>query len=284
MQIDYICDLHLDMWIRGILDENDLAYIFGDGGLDYLRNNSGDVLLIAGDLGHSNIQNQHFLTLMQSFYPHILFVLGNHDYYLTPTQENAHFKTSLQRVNAMRTWAKEQKGIYCLDGNVLEIDGVRFGGCDSWYDGSYGHRYFLINDARLQSLWKACMNDAHYMPGIPKWNTLWLEEKLKLDSIYKECDVMLTHVPPSSNKEHVAKKYQDSDITSFFTFDGERYVKEGTISHWVYGHTHDKNFYINHGVKHYCNPLGYPGERKEQVEIESFIINPKNTKINKEQN
>lgn len=270
MQIDYISDLHLDMWIRGMVDEEDLAYLLGNEGLATLRSSPGDVLLIAGDLGHSNSQNQHFLHLMRSFYPHVLFVLGNHDYYLTPTQENAQFKTSRERVRAMCTWAKEQTGIYCLDGDVVEIDGVRFGGCDSWYDGSFGHRYFLLNDARLQRLWKACMNDAHCMPGIPKWNTLWKEEKPKLDALYRACDVMLTHVPPSSNKAHVAKQYQESDISSFFTFDGEAYVKEGTISHWVYGHTHDQTLYINHGVKHYCNPLGYPGERKEQVGIESF--------------
>ena len=32
---------------------------------------------------------------------------------------------------------KKRENIFCLDGDIIEIEGIKFGGCNSWYDDSY---------------------------------------------------------------------------------------------------------------------------------------------------
>lgn len=42
-----------------------------------------------------------------------------------------------------------------------------------------------------------------------------------------------------------------------FSFDGEKYLKDGTMKYWIFGHTHEEMDYKEHNVRCICNPLGY---------------------------
>ena len=42
----------------------------------------------------------------------------------------------------MKHLIKKEKNIFCLDGDIIEIEGIKFGGCNSWYDDSYVKKYF----------------------------------------------------------------------------------------------------------------------------------------------
>jgi DNA repair exonuclease SbcCD nuclease subunit len=160
----------------------------------------------------------------------------------------------------MRNLINAQEDMFCLNGEIIEIEGIRIGGCDSWYDGSYIKKHFnKTDDTWIHQLWKYSLNDANYILGIP-WQDLWQQEKEKIEKIYQEVDIMITHVNPSIAKKHTDPKYQEELTTGFFCFDGEEYLKQGSMKYWIYGHTHDAMEYELHGVTCICNPLGYPGE------------------------
>jgi hypothetical protein len=168
----------------------------------------------------------------------------------------------------MRELLNAIDGVYCLNGTVVEIEGVRFGGCDSWYDGQYKlhnlNPYYKSSIDDVRRSWKYVMNDAGHMPNLKHFDELWDIEKPKIEATYQECDVMVSHVSPSIKPEHIPNKhYRMDDSTSFFTFDGEKYVSNTTAQIWIYGHTHTSNEYEWHGVHMIVNPLGYPGENKE---------------------
>jgi len=101
-----------------------------------------------------------------------------------------------------------------------------------------------------------------------------MTEKLKLEKIYNNCDVMITHVNPSFLEEHIDKKYHNNPINTFFTFDGSKFFKNGSMKYWVFGHTHDPIEYKIGNVKFLCNPLEYPHEsgHGEDIEMKSFEI------------
>ena len=46
----------------------------------------------------------------------------------------------------------------------------------------------------------------------------------------------------------------------FFCFDGEEYLKNGSMKYWIFGHNHDVIEYKEHNVTCICNPLGYYNE------------------------
>jgi predicted phosphohydrolase len=260
MKIDYISDIHLDIWhpFQPITNEI-VKEILGF----HLIPEKRELLLIAGDLGHSNLQNQEFLLfLKEHLYEHIIFVLGNHDYYLLQDFDGKRFNNSFERVNEMRSWADTQVNIHCLDGSIVDIEGVRFGGAMSWYDGSFdtSKEYRKL----LQKLWQEKMNDSVYIKGCGEYfDDLFKIEIEKIKQIYKKCDVMITHVNPSPifgrtiNKD----KYKNQLMYNFYCFDGNEFVENGSMKHWVYGHDHEIKSFDSKGVQFYCNAIGY----REQI-------------------
>lgn len=283
MKIDVLSDLHIDFYFRHHITieavESAYAHILTDNG----NRETGDVLIIAGDIGHYNEQNIEVLKLIKQIfgYKHMICVLGNHDYYLiSGGMRNAFSGDSLNRIKHMRDLINKEDGMYCLDGEIVEIGGVKFGGCDSWYDGSYAKKHFsdstwkiAINDAHLDDLWKLIMNDANYITNM-NWIEYAQKEKEKIEKIYQSVDVMITHVNPSIQKEHTSQNYREEKTTGFFTFDGSEYLKKGSMKYWVYGHTHIPAEHEIDGVKCICNPMGYPAENSygENVRIKSFTL------------
>ncbi len=268
MIIDILSDMHLDFYLKR---NNSSAKVIESIYAPILTNNRkrdvGDVLIVAGDIGHYNQQNIETLALIKKIfgYKHIVCVLGNHDYYLIDVHSRSDYNGfSLNRAEEMRQLINEQEGMYCLDGEVIEIDGIRIGGCDGWYDGEYIRRHFNKKtkeymDGYVSLLWRRTMADANYIFGMD-WQGYAKREKEKLDKIYQDVDVMITHVNPSIEKEHTHKSYRNEDTTGFFTFDGSKYLEHGSMKYWVYGHTHTEAGHKISGVKCICNPMGYPSE------------------------
>jgi len=269
MTIDILSDLHIDFYFRHHITpeaiESVYAHIFTNNG----RRGVGDVLLVAGDLGHYNNQNIEVLKLIKEAfkYEHIICVLGNHDYYLIENASKKEFANdSLKRVKHMRSLINEQNGMYCLNGDVIEIDGVKIGGCDSWYDGEYIKKHFKDevwnikkDDSYVESLWRRKMSDDCHIYGINR-QCLADREKERIEKVYKDVDVMITHVNPSLDKEHTDERFREQETTGFFTFDGSKYLKEGSMKYWIFGHSHINTEFEVHGVKCISNQMGYPSE------------------------
>lgn len=268
MKIDILSDLHLDFYFKRNLSETKAvetlySHIFTDN----QKRNVGDVLVVAGDIGHYNEQNIEVLASIKKIfgYKHIICVLGNHDYYLIDIHSRSDYNGfSLNRTEQMRDMINEKEGMYCLDGEVIEIDGIRIGGCDGWYDGEYIRKHFNKKNEEYMNgyvslLWRRTMADADYIFGMD-WQSYAKKEKNKIEKIYKDVDVMITHINPSIEKEHTHQNYRDEDTTGYFTFDGSRYLREGSMQYWIYGHTHVEAEHEIDGVKCICNPMGYPSE------------------------
>ena len=103
------------------------------------------------------------------------------------------------------------------------------------------------------------MSDAYYLRDM-NWKEYAEQEKEKIERVYKDVDVMVTHINPSIDKEYINKSYREEDTAAFFTFDGLKYLTEGSMKYWIYGHTHLETEHQINGVKCICNPMGYPSE------------------------
>jgi metallophosphoesterase superfamily enzyme len=264
IRIDILSDLHADFWFdpsRPLgMEETErlfLPIVTRDGGTP------GDVLVVAGDLGHYNAQSARLLANLRDLFGYraVICVLGNHDYYLIGEERTVYQNDSFARVAEMRRLLGEMGDIHCLDGNVVEIDGVKFGGCDGWYDGEYAMRHFGMERSRVLGLWWQSMYDAWHIRGMEDWMAFAEAQKECIGKIAGEADVMVTHVNPSVDRSVVPEHWRDDPVTAFFAFDGEELLEKGAMRYWIFGHTHDVMAYEKQGVKCLCNPLGYPGER-----------------------
>lgn len=260
MKIDILSDLHFDYYFaykNGINEDLILSFY-----KQYFDNNS-QCLIIAGDLGHFNEQNIEILRLLKKhFYKYIVCVLGNHDYYIVDqTSMNKYKGQALYRIDEMRKLINDEENMFCLNGNVVEIEGIRFGGCDSWYDGSYVPRYWKNQPKPNSIMWKNVMPfDVQFIKGIDHYEQLFNIERTKIHKVYKECDVMITHVNPSNLNRHLSPKFSQQHGNAFFSFNGHEYIKNGSMKYWIFGHTHDAIEYEYEGVRCVCHPLGSPHE------------------------
>jgi len=277
--IDFLSDLHLDFYFskNNRIKDEDIYRLFNPI-ITKDNRDVGEVLIVAGDIGHYNWQNIRVLKyLKEHYYKYIICVLGNHDYYLIDHESKLQFKDSFERVNNMRKLINQESDMYCLDGDIIEINGVKFGGCDSWYNNGYLLRqYPTQNFSRdnINEMWKSFMNDSNYMFGVENFDDIWELEKTKIEKVYKECDVMITHINPSCKDEHININFQNNPSNVFFSFEGEEYRKKGNMKYWIFGHTHEELDFIEHGVTCYCNPLGYPNESGygKYVAMQNFEI------------
>ena len=272
MTIDILSDIHLDFYFKSpMVKDEEVKNLFSHIFTIKHTATPADVLIIAGDIGHDNQQNINVLKRIKKLfkYQHILCVLGNHDYYLVDSFSKRYYKNkSLDRVSEMRALINDIEGMYCLDGNIVEIEGIRFGGCDSWYDGEYITKNFdntcsmwnVPKDSYyIDQLWQNSLNDANYIENFD-WQQTAIDEKKKLDKIYKDVDVMITHVNPSLDPNHTFELYRESELTGFFTFNGEKYLRDGSMKYWIFGHTHNETEYEVGNTHCIANPMGYPAE------------------------
>ena len=260
LKIDILNDTQFDNYFYGKYTNYDVINFYSQI-IDF--NNCGDVLVITGDIGHNNIQNIKILKLLKQYYKNIICVLGNHDYYLLGKENKLQFKNSFERVENMRELINSQDGMYCLNGDIIEIDGIKFGGCDGWYnDGYFGRQYPTESFSRKSTnvMWRNIMNDANFIYGVENFDDIFQIERPKIEKVFKECDVMITHINPSAKNEHINIRFQNNPSNVFFCFEGEKYLKNGNMKYWIFGHTHEELEYIEHNVHCICNPLGYFNE------------------------
>jgi len=261
MKIDYISDLHIDFWINELnVVKPKFVKQINDYVNNILPNNPGDVLIIAGDLSHYNRHSKYALKLFKNIYNNVIIVPGNHDLYLiNKSQQKKYNYNSMNRLNDLKRICDELN-VYFLDGNVININNVNFGGTGSWYD--------LYNDDLIIK-WQNVMNDSKLIyDGIPQyvysmysspkripWNTQldWNNEYNKLKELSNQkIDVFITHIGLNI-------PYENEYNCFYFTDNLDLIKKSGAKIH-IHGHTHENLNYVKNDIKILCNPLGYKSE------------------------
>lgn len=270
---DVISDIHLDFWVKMDTDPRKTVKKMKEFIEKILPDEKlSNTLLIAGDLGHYNLQNATFLKEMREHYKNILLVFGNHDYYMISKKMIDKFKDdSLNRTKDMLEMAGKIEGVQYLNGNIVELDGIKFGGTGMWFDFSFGIQKHHCPISRQEYLYKEYMNDHYHMRGLPRQslNMFWNEQN-KLNGVIEGSDVIMTHYGPDWSK--VPSDYMDNPTTSFYFFDGKPYFDKIKGKTWLFGHTHRHYDYMKHGCWFINNAFGYPKEFTKSRKIVNIPI------------
>ena len=278
MNIGYISDLHIDAWLKGTNANSPTVFnhidtyiesILGDVSLE----NRLDVLIIAGDIGHYHNQNICLLKKLKMYTDFMIIVHGNHDMYLISNKQRLKYKfNSFKRLQELKDWCNTQEDIFYLDGDVVQIDGITFGGCSLSWDASFLENLTnkQISKEYVINLFKEYMNDSilifngHYKNNFDPFK--YLEDELEKLNNLKEfpVDVMVSHYSPIVPPQ-LRPSFSTNPITTFYYFDGKKDAEELNPMCWIFGHTHDEQEFEYNNTKFLCNPLGYPGEKTNRT-------------------
>jgi len=195
-----------------------------------------DVLVIAGDLGiHFNLG--YCLTLLCQRVPHVVYVMGNHEFY---------HSTRRGILGILQRAQEELPNLHVLENDTVTIEGQRFVGCTLWFeDKPESHPYRVrLNDFHIIN-----GGFTDWFPALNQASRQFLAETVQSD------DIVVTHHVPTPKGSH--PRFKGEPLNYFFTCDMEGVIREAQPEVWVYGHTHDSHDFTIGKTRLICNPFGY---------------------------
>lgn len=293
LKVSYLSDIHIDFFVR---QANERAYweVLEDGKTKHssvdpigdvvnkLKNSAelGEILIVAGDIGHKNQQNKEFLEKISIHFKHTYVVLGNHDYYLISSEEYRYLRDSNLRVKEMTEMIKEIPNVTLLTGQIELYKDVRIQGNVAWADGLY-----LSKTLKSKLDPQEMYTEGVYLgPGqghVRMNDCVLIKPGHRFDARFKsnsiswapgEVDIMITHYNPSILKKHQDPDYKDDYLTTFYCFDGKSLMMSKKPKLWVYGHSHNGRSYEHLGCKVVNNAIGYPHEIHTKLAIKTLTL------------
>ena len=213
-----------------------------------------DVLVLAGDIHvRPKMLKQVLLDLRKQTSAHIVYVLGNHEYY-------GHvFPDILDNYAAQ---AAKVEGVSLLEKDSIVINEVKFLGCTLWSDLSDPIAALAVEQALFdfRKIHVTRGSDRDRFRAIDcnkEFNKSrdWLSAELKKDD---GPTVVVTHHSPSPIT--CARDYKYSPIRNAFNSDMDELIINYGPDVWIYGHDHVKGDHKIGKTRLLSNPAGYPHE------------------------
>jgi len=218
-----------------------------------LPEEKGEILVIAGDISHYNGQSFFALQFFSTIFEQVIFVLGNHDYYLiSGNQQKKYHRKSREREAELYNMISQLPNVKLLTQfERFQYKDVSFAGATNWY---------ALADFKEQQFFKTISNDSALIKGIDiqAMNHLEMEAYQHL----QEVDVLITHVPPIIIDTHRAHNSTACYLNE---------LPDINARVCIFGHCHEQKLYEKAGIRFCINALGYPDE-KLPLKIRTFSL------------
>lgn len=236
--IQLYSDLHLEFYARkpGKLDK-------------FLRDLDAtdvDVVVLAGDIC-AHRQFKRVLGRFAEVYPHVVYVIGNHEYY---GGRPAEVHQILQEV------VDAHDNLHWLDCKTIEVAGLKFCGGTLWYPHS--------EDPRIIRAKHQVADGRHILDFEP-----WVFEQHErcmaaLEAGASDADVVVTHHIPSGSC--ISRRFRlTGPVNHYFCHDLTTRIEKWQPALWLFGHTHDRMWTFIGDTRVVCNPKGYPHEQGSKI-------------------
>lgn len=231
MKIHLISDLHLEHY------EPDDTFIYD------LDPEDCETLVIAGDLCPRWYESvKGFFQMACDKYEHVIYVLGNHEYYGSTYEETR------EKFKELDEWISN---LYCLENQTLALGEKVIAGTTLWF-----------RDTPLNPLYEREMCDFQQIPDFRSWVYVKNQEALTFlenaNGVDWSADLVVTHHLPSYKS--VSPRYAEEPTNLYFLCDVEGIMLDMEPKVWAHGHTHIPCDYPLGNTRVVCNPRGYPWE------------------------
>lgn len=252
MRIQIVSDLHLE---------------FSDC-FDIKNENNADVLILGGDImiaskvskpnSELGIRFRDFLKRMSFQFPHVIYVMGNHEFY-----DSGRWFDS---VDEMRLACAEYSNIYMLERDTKIINDVVFVGGTLWTDMNKYDPLTMHAVRDMMNDYRAIRNDKAGFRNLKPADTVERHRQTRdyIEMIVKEhrdkTVVVVGHHSPSFQSmhpqyasDHLMNGAYHSELTDIM-------LDNPNIKLWTHGHTHHCFDYMVGECRVVCNPRGYHQE------------------------
>lgn len=228
---------------------------------------SSPILILAGDIGslYKYDQLKGFLEKLCPHFKTVLYIPGNHEYYMMPNYaQPLSFNELNKRLFSLETIIPN---LYILNQSSVIINNICIIGCTLWSKAEISIPRFIVRIHGMSNLLynQKYENDLKY-----------IEKMIKYCSINKLELVVVTHHCPSYSV--LADKNFDKYV-SLYVSPLDYLLSNNYVNTWIAGHTH-KNFdFITNGGTHLVsNQKGKPRDNITDFSRTKIVnINPSNS-------
>jgi Icc-related predicted phosphoesterase len=278
MKIAIASDIHLEFGDLNIqnADNADVLILSGD-------------ILVAADIGKPDPHNfmegarsnryVDFFKRCSFQFPHVIYVLGNHEHY------HGDFTTTANRIRSMLE-SNLLSNVYLLDREVRVIDNVTFIGGTLWTDMNNGDQLTLYHMKSMMNDF-VCVQNSNRMVSYKTYEQIngvdnrerpifkervakfapedAFEEHAKMKGYIQQIVegktdqkfVVVGHHAPSQKSIH-PQYANDTIMNGGYSSNMDEFIEDHPqIRLWTHGHTHHNFDYVIGETRVVCNPRGY---------------------------
>jgi predicted phosphodiesterase len=211
--------------------------------------------VLAGDITNYKKKEKiltKLITELKEHTKHIIYVLGNHEYYEPQNK-------SINEIKNEYKFLCTNLGINLLDNSSLETDDFVFYGTTMWSNVN-AEAFYRMND-------QYSFKNRQDVIDIHEESVDLLDKFVTEYRNVKPLVIITHHLPSFKLIDEQYKIYGELNTGFASKLD---HIIRNPINYWIYGHTHKPNNTIINGVKLICNPLGYPGH--ERINFKDCVI------------
>lgn len=250
MKIQIVSDLHLE---------------FAD--INIQNQMGADVLILGGDImvaskvhkpeSEYGIRFRDFLKRVSFQFPHVIYVMGNHEFY-----DSGRWFDS---IDEMRLACAVHPNIYMLERDCKQIDDVLFVGGTLWTDMNRFDPLTLHAIRDKLNDYRAIRNDKNGFIPIKPADTVDRHRltrdyiKLIVESNRDKKVVVVGHHSPSFQSCHELYRSDYIMNGAYHSNLTDMMLDNPNIKLWTHGHTHHPFDYMVGETRVVCNPRGYDG-------------------------
>ena len=228
--------------------------------LDYITP-TAEILILAGDIGslYKIKQLKGFLDILCKHFKIVIYVPGNHEYYLMTDYNHLSME---ELTNRLLNLEKDIDNLYILNRTSIIIGDICITGCTLWSKVNVKIPRFIvkINDMNNDIYDKKFSTDLKYINQMIKYCKA---RKLKL--------VVVTHYCPTYKVLDNIKTKKDKFI-SLYVSNLEYLLNSNYIHTWICGHIHHNfDFKSENGTRIVGNQLGKPRDKITDF-LKDFVV------------
>ena len=265
---DIVSDLHIDQWSY----KYNIKYPCGKvvESPHYFNKSESDILIVAGDVSDDVNTTLDYLDNISKNYKRILFVDGNHEHVNKyPNLYTTHeIYSKIIKLN-------NNKIVY-IPITPYKIGSTVFIGCCGWWNYNNNSKESISTNLSYFNNWIDLDTNQSkaFIDNVTKqsyndYNTL--VNYLKYFSKDKSINniIIVTHTVPKSM--FCTKNSNDTEHNTLFN----NITNYDKISHWIFGHTHQKINVFNNNINFIANPRGRP-EDYNRIHYDTITVNLSN--------
>lgn len=217
VKVQIVSDLHIEYKNDQVPDTNKFI------------NPDAEILIMAGDIGslYKKEQLSVFLKKVCALFKLVIYVPGNHEYYMVEGLETKKMSELKQNLNHIE---RSIENLHVLDRSSIRIGDVCIAGCTMWSQPLCVIPKFLLRIKGINTMKYKNMHskDIKYIKNIIDYCS---SKNYKL--------TIITHHPPSYKCIENGKKRKKYE--SLYATDLENLLDGDKVQNWICGHVH-KNF------------------------------------------